>query len=163
MDFGEAVATCFRKYFTFRGRAQRSEYWYFYLFTIIGSIVLGVIDAIAFDVNPNEDFAPFSDAFSLATMIPLLSSACRRLHDIGRSGWWQILPLAGLILMIPAIFPALNGDLEGGLFWGSIGLGIIAFLGLAILLIVWLATDSEKGPNRFGESPKYGSLADTFE
>lgn len=163
MDFGESISTCFRKYFTFRGRAQRSEYWWFYLFTVIAGIVLGIIDTVVFDVDPNEDFAPFSDIFSLLTMIPLISAACRRLHDTGRSGWWQVLPLAGLLLMIPAIIPALNGEFEGGLFWGSIVVGAIAVIALVILLIVWLATDSNKGPNRFGQSPKYGSLADTFE
>jgi hypothetical protein len=48
MDFGEAVKTCFRKYFVFRGRGQRSEYWYFYLFTILGGIVFSILDAVLF-------------------------------------------------------------------------------------------------------------------
>ena len=51
MDFMEAVKTCLSKYFDFKGRARRSEYWWFYLFTIIGSIITGIIDTIIFGVE----------------------------------------------------------------------------------------------------------------
>lgn len=162
MDFMHATKTCFKKYFVFKGRSRRSEYWYFYLFTVIGGFVLGIIDALTFGMNTSIDFAPLSDSFSMAVLIPTISAGCRRLHDIGKSGWWQALPLAGPVLMAPAILPAINGAFDTPLFFGSMGVGLLALIGLTILLIVWLATDSHSGPNRFGESPKYGSVADTF-
>ena len=162
MGFGEAIKTCFRKYFVFSGRAQRSEYWYFMLFTVLADFVLSLADLAIFGIDTNVDFAPLSDVFSLVVMIPSISACCRRLHDIGRSGWWQILPAAGLIAMIPAIFPALNGDFSSGILIGSLGIGALMCFALIILLIVWLCTDSDHGPNRFGDSPKYGSVADTF-
>ena len=162
MNFGEAIVTCFKKYFVFRGRGQRSEYWFFYLFTVLASIPLSIIDAIVFSSDEVFAFSPLSDIFSYAVFIPSIAAGSRRLHDIGKSGWWQVLPLAGLALMIPALIPGLAGSFESPLFWGSIGVGLVVTIGLVILLIVWLATDSHRGPNRFGESPKYGSVADTF-
>lgn len=162
MDFGEAIATCFKKYFVFRGRGQRSEYWWFYLFTVLASIPLSIIDMILFSSNDAFGFSPLSDIFSYAVFIPSIAAGSRRLHDIGKSGWWQVLPLAGLALMIPALVPLLAENFESPLFWGSIGIGLVVTIGLLILLIVWLATDSHKGSNRFGESPKYGSVADAF-
>jgi len=161
MGFGEAIQTCYVKYFTFRGRAQRSEYWFFYLFTVLVSIALLVLDAIIGLALPIwGEVEVLGSLFTLATFIPLLSAACRRLHDTNKSGWWQILPFVPFAFMIPGIFALANG---------SEGLGVtilivsgLVLVGLIILLIVWLATDSDKGQNRFGPSPKYGGVEDTF-
>lgn len=161
MGFGEAIRTCFSKYFTFAGRAQRSEYWFFYLFTTLVSIVLAIVDAIiGLAIQAWADIGVFGSLFSLAVFFPTIAAACRRLHDTNRSGWWQILPIAGLLLMIPGFIGlATGGEAFGVIF---IVLSILAIIGLAILLIVWLATDSDKGPNRFGASPKYDQIEETF-
>lgn len=162
MGFGEAIKTCFQKYFVFQGRAQRSEYWFFVLFTTITGIILSIVDVIIFGLSMGLDISPLDNLFSLATFIPSIAVCCRRLHDIDKSGWWQLIPGIGLLLMIPAIAPAISRDFDSGLFIGSIGIGALVLIGLSILLLVWLCTDSERGPNRFGDSPKYGSVADTF-
>ncbi|KCV80816.1 hypothetical protein ATO10_15375 [Actibacterium atlanticum] len=102
MGFQEATTTCLRKYFTFSGRAVRSEYWYFVLFCFLGSLLLGGVDMMVFDTGM-EDLGLISSLFSLATIIPGISACSRRLHDIGRSGWWQLLllvPLIGVIILI---------------------------------------------------------------
>ncbi len=160
MNFGEAVKTCFRKYFDFSGRAMRSEYWWFYLFTILGSIVLSIVDLLVFGAEAADSFSPLSSLFSLAVLLPTLAVAARRLHDTNRSGWWQLMPIAPLLLLLLAIPGLVNG---GSMFSvGILILAVLAMLGLGILLIVWLATRGVEGPNRFGDDPMGETLADTF-
>ena len=102
MTFATAIRTCFRKYITFSGRATRPEYWYFILFLFVGGIVAGLADAMIFGVE--EDSGELlSILFSLATFLPSLAVGVRRLHDIGRSGWWLLIglvPLIGAIVLI---------------------------------------------------------------
>lgn len=94
---GQAVSTCFRKYADFSGRASRSEFWFFYLFLVIVSVVLQVIEnLIGISANiPGDETGAYpvgvgilSALWFLATLIPLLAVGVRRLHDTGRAGWW---------------------------------------------------------------------------
>ena len=99
MSFSEAIKTCFSKYATFSGRATRSEYWYFFLFNFLVSFVLSFLG----NFSSIKLFEVLGYLFMLATFIPTLAVAWRRLHDIGRSGaWWFILliPLIGWILLL---------------------------------------------------------------
>lgn len=101
MDFTTAVKTCFEKYVIFSGRAARSEYWWFTLFIVIVSIVLGLIDMTIF--GSDGILSPLSDLFSLATLLPVLAVTSRRLHDIDRSAWWillMLLPIIGWLVLI---------------------------------------------------------------
>ncbi|MBU2871789.1 DUF805 domain-containing protein [Colwellia sp. E2M01] len=82
----------FKKYADFSGRARREEYWMFMLVYFVISLVLGLIG-----------IELISLLFSLVLLIPSISIATRRLHDTGRSGWWQLIvliPLIGLIVLI---------------------------------------------------------------
>ena len=91
MTFGESIKSCFYKYATFEGRASRSEYWWWTLFALLASIVAsGISD-------------PVAATFSVAIFLPSIAVAARRLHDIDRSGWWQLtalIPVIGWILML---------------------------------------------------------------
>jgi len=100
MNFGQAISTCLGKYFTFSGRAKRSEYWWFYLFTVL--IGVGADIAVPAFGTSHLAAALMSSAVSLIFLIPLLAAGSRRLHDIGKSGWWQLLMLTiiGIILLI---------------------------------------------------------------
>lgn len=96
MDFTTAVKTCFSKFATFEGRARRSEYWFFTLFTVLVSTVLSIIDAVT-------GIGVLSLLFTLAVLIPGIAVAVRRLHDTDRSGWWYLLiliPIVGFIVLI---------------------------------------------------------------
>ena len=108
-----AISTVFAKTFTFSGRASRSEYWWFFAFYFIGSIVCLAIDAAmvlpvvqALGPQAIEVISPLSFAsiwFAIAMSIPYLSLSVRRLHDAGFSGFWTLLyflPFGALVLLI---------------------------------------------------------------
>jgi uncharacterized membrane protein YhaH (DUF805 family) len=100
VDFATAISTCFQKYATFSGRAMRSEYWYFVLFLVIASAITAILDEVLF---PGNRISPLNTIFSIATFLPSLAAAARRLHDIDKSGWWQLLwliPIIGWIIII---------------------------------------------------------------
>jgi uncharacterized membrane protein YhaH (DUF805 family) len=95
MDFNEIkewyVATL-QKYVEFNGRARRKEYWIFTLVNFAISVILAVLGL---------DF--ISTLFGLAVLLPGLGVSIRRLHDIGKTGWWLLIafvPLVGLIVLI---------------------------------------------------------------
>ena len=94
MTFTQAVSAVFSKYAVFSGRARRSEYWYFTLFTCIVSTALTLIFGEA---------SIFASIFSLVTLLPGLSVFWRRMHDIGKSGAWffiALVPIVGAILLL---------------------------------------------------------------
>ena len=101
LHFNEAVQTCIQKYFDFSGRARGSEYWYFFLFTCILYIVATILDINLFG-NTLEDYGPLYMITSVALFIPSISAAARRLHDSGKSGWWQLLyfTIIGAVLVL---------------------------------------------------------------
>jgi uncharacterized membrane protein YhaH (DUF805 family) len=91
MNFFEAISSGFRNYVNFSGRAIRSEYWYWTLFTTVVSLVFGVIDEV---LNPGDKMGVFSIVtmlIELAVFLPGLAVSVRRLHDIDRTGWWLLL------------------------------------------------------------------------
>jgi uncharacterized membrane protein YhaH (DUF805 family) len=92
--FGEAIKVCISKYVDFSGRASRSEFWYFILFTLIGSFVTGLIDGILF---PYNELALIDSLFSLLVFLPSIAVSIRRMHDINRVGWWILLPLVNIV------------------------------------------------------------------
>ena len=98
MDFMTAVRTALlERYADFHGRSRRSEYWWFFLFNILVNIVLNLLVGIA------AIFAILSLIVSLGLLIPAIAVGVRRLHDIGKSGWWLLLafiPIIGAIILI---------------------------------------------------------------
>jgi uncharacterized membrane protein YhaH (DUF805 family) len=101
--FKDAIKTGFSKYATFDGRAPRSEFWFWVLFTVLASAAAGIVDRVL-GLNFLEDSAgPFAALFNLLVLIPSLAVGARRLHDIDRSGWWQLLglvPVIGWIVLV---------------------------------------------------------------
>lgn len=101
LSFGEAVSRALTtNYCNFQGRSSRSEYWWFALFMFIVNFVVGFICGLA-DINPEA----ISIIISLAVLLPGLGLCVRRLHDVGKSGWyllWALLPIIGAIILIVA-------------------------------------------------------------
>lgn len=91
MTFGQAISKCLRNYAEFSGRARRSEYWWFILFTLI-------VESVASSFSQD-----FGNAVSLALLLPTLAAASRRLHDADHSAWALLLilvPIVGWIVLI---------------------------------------------------------------
>ena len=88
MSFGQSATHVFGNYVTFQGRASRSEFWWFFLFQVIVLVIASVLGDI---VNL---------LVSLALLLPALAVGARRLHDVGRSGWWQLLVLTGIGVLL---------------------------------------------------------------
>jgi uncharacterized membrane protein YhaH (DUF805 family)/DNA-directed RNA polymerase subunit RPC12/RpoP len=107
-----------KKYAVFKGRARRKEYWYFVLCNIIISMVLGYIDGKIGIFNMKAGVGVLSTIYSLAVFIPGLAVSIRRLHDIGKSGWWFFLifiPCVGpLILLFFMIKDSEDGENQYG-------------------------------------------------
>ena len=97
MTFQESIMSCMGKYATFKGRASRSEFWWFYLFSVLigwGGTIAGA--AISQKTGPIMDWI-----ISLALFFPIIAATTRRLHDTGKSGWWQLLSFT--IIGIPFV------------------------------------------------------------
>ena len=170
MDPIEAVKTCLKKYFDFKGRARRSEYWWFILFVFIVSAVFNFLGGF------HPVFSYIALACSLLLTIPMLSALTRRLHDTSRSGWWVLVYglaiLAVYGAMIAIFYPIADqltaeGDemMLAGLFVDAIQDSPVAattmFGGSLLTTVIFIITlifsimDSHWGENKYGPSPKY--------
>lgn len=99
-----------KKPLEFRGRARRKEYWYFFAVSVVITLVLTLIDQGLGWYNSNSAIGILSGVFSLFIILPSLSVTVRRLHDMGRTGWWVLLffvPVAGFFIIL--CFLAFNG------------------------------------------------------
>lgn len=136
LNLPEAVKICFKKYFNFKDRASRSEYWYFALF---GVIVYGIGIGMIFI---SYKLIWLLVVISIALIIPFIAVTARRLHDINKSGWFQLLSVPAGIL--EAVFHAQKG-LE-------ILFMIIGWV-CALYLFVLYIKEGDRKSNRFGENP----------
>lgn len=115
-----------RQYADFKGRARRSEYWYFALFnTLFALLAMGLDNLLGITFSGFSEplyYGPIYIIYGLAMFIPSLAVSVRRLHDMGKSGLWYF------IIFIPLIG--------------------------AIVLLIFMIKDSEPGTNQWGENPK---------
>jgi uncharacterized membrane protein YhaH (DUF805 family) len=99
MNFSTAISTCLTKYVKFEGRATRSEFWWFVLFTVLLGFFVGIVGYVVDGEDGADSFGAFAQ---LLVFLPSLAVGSRRLHDVGRSGWWQLIALTviGILLLI---------------------------------------------------------------
>jgi uncharacterized membrane protein YhaH (DUF805 family) len=129
MNIGQAIASYFKNYANFKGRARRSEYWWSTLFVGVVTAIIGAVSAQMVDVYvegfgtmQTVTYGPLYYIWILAMLVPSLAVAVRRLHDTGRKGTYYFM------VLIPLVG--------------------------AILLLVRLAEDSQPGPNQYGNPVK---------
>lgn len=146
-------------FFSPDGRIRRSHYWagWGILFGI--GLVLG--------------FIPFvGQLIALATIWPNICIHSKRLHDMGRTGWWQLLPIGTAIVLIVAVIATVGASAAAGGNFNAdnmdpttavvIGLSALIYLVVSIGFWIWVgATPGERGPNRFGP-PTTADVAQTF-
>ena len=97
---------CLKQYVTFDGRARRKEFWFFMLVCIGLGIVTQIVDSII-------GTAPLLNGLlNLALFLPSLAVGARRLHDVGRSGWWQLIALTGIGLILLIVWWATDTKQE---------------------------------------------------
>lgn len=171
MGFGEAIKSVFSKYATFSGRARRTEFWIFILFSFLVTFALSYIDrfltrsGLPFPliilkgktiVGPiiyiRNYYVGLRFIFKLAIIIPCLSVTARRLHDVGKSGWY-------CLLLLPTIFYNILGY---HFYFGQnhhtvMNIWTILNYVLIIIMLVWLFRDSDPKENQYGPNPKFKS------
>ena len=173
MSFRKSISQCLREYASFSGRATRREFWWWLLAVSIGYLVVLIVANLI-------GFSLLVSIFQLAVVLPTLAVTSRRLHDINKSGWWQ---LAWLGLAVVALLPSATGFMVGFLRaaqeykgrWGfeyedafstpefliplilGIVISIVLCAPLAILGIVFMAREGQSGPNDFGFDPRAAS------
>lgn len=107
-----------KKYAEFTGRAQRKEYWFFVLFNIIFSLFTALLDNVLGLATFGEGYGPINLLYSLALLLPGTGVTIRRLHDVGKSGWFSLIvfiPLIGFIwLLILMCRDGMPGDNQYG-------------------------------------------------
>ena len=162
MSFQDAVKQVLRKYADFSGRATRAEFWWWKLAVYIASFILAIIDGSILSFSQGGAYSPLQMIFGLAILLPSLAVTARRLHDIGKTGWWQLVWIAiaviawipfiiGLIVLLVRIFGVLEGgwfsyaQMGEGNFSGGPSFGVFLdvsvplIIGLVISLLVTLA------------------------
>ena len=102
MNFTQAVQSGFNKYVIFSGRAPRSEYWYWALFSFIVQIVANMLDMAM-------GMGLISGLLSLALLLPSIAVGIRRLHDIDRTGWWLLIAFTGIGLILLIVWACIKG------------------------------------------------------
>lgn len=119
--FVASMKSVFTQYATFTGRAARPEYWYFFLFNILLYVILVLPNAMRssyyyYNSGPSI-FVYLYWLYSLVALVPGIAVGVRRLHDIGKSGWYllvSLIPIVGVILMIVWTIRESDGDNEYG-------------------------------------------------
>lgn len=164
MNFSEAIKSVFAKYVTFSGRARRSEYWYFSLFSLLTSIAICILSLSLPKVG-----VILNVVFSLGIILPSLAVQTRRLHDVGKSGWlivWLYVLIYGALgtllagvgldnLIVSQSRPEAvdYNTMNLPLLMAGLGLYVVA-IGYSIYMLVLACRNSQIGDNQYGPNPK---------
>jgi len=150
MNFFQSINYCLKHYSDFNGRASRSEFWWFFLFENIVVSIGEILDyGFLSYLDADQEWGIFGTISLIALLLPSLAVGARRLHDINRSGWWQLLYCAVLVgeILDYGFLSYLDADQEWGIF------GTISYIAF-IPLIVWWCTKGTKKNNSHGKPIK---------
>ena len=148
MNFKIAVIKCLIDYKNFNGRSKRAEFWWFALFGLMVSIITLLIDTAARSILSDSFVGIFQFIGFLALLSPSLAVASRRLHDINKTGWWQLILFPVYMIQVSEfLVPGSTQDPNSmiGLF------GLVGFVGVIILIVFW-CKPSIKSENKYGDN-----------
>ena len=120
MNFLQSVSACFNKYLTFNGRATRSEFWWFCLFSTLMSWTASTVGEVTLGMGLELGSTIASTILQIAFLLPWLAVASRRMHDIDRSGWWILLMFTGIGIILLIYWWAKKGNFGENAFGSPI-------------------------------------------
>ena len=135
MNSQNPISVCFRKYFDFKGRASKSEFWSFFLFLAIVGIVLVLLFFVLLGSEGVTVWVLI--LLFILNFFPYIAVTARRLHDFGRSGWIQ------------CIFIIIGGWTDDFL-----GTGEVIYWITTVIFFIYISQKSTPGENKFGSVPK---------
>jgi len=147
----DAVKLFFKNYFNFRGRASRSEYWWFLLAYFIVAFIIAFIEGLLIPNLAIGQSGPASNLLTLALFIGQLSLTARRLQDRGHTGWWQLAYFVPLIPLIYFAFLFILTEDQAHLI--SAGLVSVLWIIILITFIVVLCLPPKEDENKWGRNP----------
>ena len=109
MNFQQAIVSGFQNYVTIAGRAVRSEYWYWVLFSLIAGVATAILDSAIF-ADSDSGISPLNSILNLILFLPSLAVGIRRLHDIGRTGWWVLIAFTIIGIIVLIVWACQKGD-----------------------------------------------------
>lgn len=137
----------YRRYFEFRGRSRRTEFWPFAIGWAVVSIALSLLGPVlGFEGRRLVGWVFLLAA--LGSFVPALAVAVRRLHDLNRGGWWAVLPFIPFFVVL-VLAPFEDQATESVYEW--VGLSVLICPAILLVMLAWKGTT---GPNRFGEDPR---------
>ena len=149
-----------RQYADFKGRARRKEFWMYTLFVIIFGIVAIILDNVLGLTIADLPYGVLCISFGLALFIPSWAVLVRRLHDVGKSGWWCLIvfipSIINAIIMLTLYFEVFDLEILTAIKWLLVSSSVV-LVGLIVcctILIVWCCTDGQPGENKWGVNPK---------
>ena len=107
--FGESLILFFKNYFNFSGRTGRSGYWWYCLWSVMLGFAAGILYVALGFTDPLQLVTP-ANVFSLFMLVPALAIGARRLHDVGKSGWWQLLYFTIIGIFVVLYLATRNGE-----------------------------------------------------
>lgn len=151
-----SVKSGFRRSFSFQSRSTRDEFWQWIIFSVISVVFSWLIENVAF-----SDMIGVTWMLIAILLLPTSALFTRRLHDIGKPGWWQIpmgtIGIIGLGLLSLGWLGFVFGIL---MFHFTIFLLLISFVGFSLTSLsvlwslFWLAREGDFGPNEYGDDPR---------
>jgi uncharacterized membrane protein YhaH (DUF805 family) len=173
MSFLDAVSSGFRNYFNFRGRASRREFWFWFLFTVLLSLVATTVESVIWPTPMSGDQwmllqsalsqpTPISNFLSIALLVPNLSMTARRFHDAGFSAKWLLIQLVPIAYGIFAAVGVISILMESGSFLAlstedlmSLVFLVIPIFGLFLAVLVIYLVFALKPSRSFYDGNKY--------
>jgi len=101
-----SIVHIFRNYAVFRGRASRAEFWTFQIFLLVVAVALSAVEGRGIIAGQDPTESVLFDVFLLTILVPTIAVSTRRLHDIGRSGWWSAASEATSSARAPSVLRA---------------------------------------------------------
>ena len=148
MNFQRAIKVCIvEKPFNWKDRASRSEFWWFYLFTILLNIPLSILTYL----STIGEILNLIASIAISWLIWMVT--IRRLHDTNKSGWYSVIPFATLLAMVLLALIFSDAFEDEAAAVGLVAVLIVGWIAVLIYMIVLLVQPGTVGPNRFGPDP----------